>query len=211
MTCDDADRLWHEILDGRGDPRPGPDALLAVHASSCDRCRAASARYRVLSTALLAPRPVPDPSPDLERRILDAWEAGRPRPARPLPRRILWLAPALAASILALAWIAARPGPPPPRPSRPEIGIHLASALTDATSATIELARGVSAPAARIGMDVLDLDDEAADPSDDDPGDAVRAQDAIDLLRLMGDRIDEGARPLSGSALHAFEFLLPAQ
>ena len=158
MTCDDADRLWHEILDGRGQPLPGLEALIAEHGKSCTRCRETSAHYQVLSSALLALKSPPAPSPNLEKRFLAACETSHPKHLPARFRRSRWVIPAMAASILAVAWVSSRPIRPEAKPVRPQVQIHLA--LSDVTSATLDLARGVSAPAARIGLDVLHLDDE---------------------------------------------------
>jgi hypothetical protein len=42
------------------------------------------------------------------------------------------------------------------------------------------------------------------------PSPEVAAVPSADVLRSVGDRVGAGVRPLSGSALHAFGFLLPS-
>jgi hypothetical protein len=82
----------------------------------------------------------------------------------------------------------------------------LTDALADATSATWDLAREASAPAARLGRDVLGaaaLPGSPTAPETPDP-----SASAAVVLRQVGDRVNEGVRPLSGSARHAFSFLL---
>lgn len=104
-------------------------------------------------------------------------------------------------------------------------------ALAEATSATWDLARSASEPAARISREVLDVTvrngDEPADgparsattePARRDGGLAALsvsvpslgadAAGASDVLRQVGDQVSAGVEPLSSSARHAFGFLL---
>ncbi len=135
---------------------------------------------------------------------------------------------------------------PPPIASRPsDDDLHAVSgtsrspgeraglnrALADATSATWELARSASEPAARIGRDVLDAttraEDVVSEPEPEAPTSVadrlVTATGALTLpvpslapfapdpsaaLQQVGDHLASGVRPLSDTARHAFGFLI---
>jgi hypothetical protein len=107
-------------------------------------------------------------------------------------------------------------------------------ALAEATSATWDLARSASEPAARISRDVLDattqgdsIPNEAAkSPSSTAPTGEIEglaslsvrvpsldplapnASTASTVLQQVGDQLSAGVRPLSSTARHAFGFLL---
>ena len=213
MTCHDLVRLWDEVLDARDAGRPDLDPLIAAHADACPACRATSARYQALRVAIAASGPAPRPSAGLADRFLAATLAS----PEPMTLAVRWRRPALAAavaaSLLGSFWLGGRTERPVPTPRRHAVRIDLASALADARSATIDLARGVSAPAARIGRDVFDLEGEGdvePDGPESNPIAAGPSPSTADLLRSMGERINAGTRPLSGSARHGFAFLLPA-
>lgn len=120
-------------------------------------------------------------------------------------------------------------------PSRPPgAPPALDRALADATSATWDLARSASEPAARISREVLDVtvqaagvtaagsvDGSAAPRAESDEelvslSVALRSldplgadsEDGSGVLRLVGDQLSAGVRPLSSTARHAFGFLL---
>jgi hypothetical protein len=106
-------------------------------------------------------------------------------------------------------------------------------ALAEATSATWDLARSASEPAARIGREVLDATTQNGDPAvvptvrssaltsaDPDEGlaalslavpslDPLRsdAAEASAVLQQVGDHLSAGVQPLSSTARHAFGFL----
>lgn len=213
-TCDDLDRAWNALLDA-GPAGAGLAPPLLDHAAGCPRCRAASARFERLGAALGQLAPPAPPGPGARARFLRAAEdAGyaRPKPAPLVPRRT-WLVAASVAA--AAAWLGFRHGGPAgpaphPAPAHRVVPIQLAVAWSDARSATLDLARGVSAPAARIGLGVLDLDLAADRPGEPDAdADGPEPAAAPDLLQSIGDRLDRGARPLSGSARRAFGFLIP--
>lgn len=79
----------------------------------------------------------------------------------------------------------------------------------EATEATIDLAREASAPATRIGREVLEYERSATEeaPSDPDANQEV-ASTASEMLHTVGEQVNAGVRPISGSARHAFSFLL---
>jgi hypothetical protein len=218
MTCRDTERLWNELLDAREAPRPGLESRLEAHAATCPACAAVAARYRALRRALATWMPAAVP-PEFAARVVRSVEAEadvRPVEVLPLRRpmaipRGAWLAAAavLVASAIAL-WtiplgtrdkLTDAPTPPPAAGS-----LDLSDALADATSATLELARDASAPAGRLGRDVL----AAGLPSAAAPEVEVAAVPSAAVLRSVGDRVGAGVRPLSGSARHAFGFLLPS-
>ncbi|MCA1686628.1 MAG: hypothetical protein LC745_11780 [Planctomycetia bacterium] len=84
----------------------------------------------------------------------------------------------------------------------------LSDALADAGSATWDLAREASGPAARVGRQVI----EAAELPGTSPAVALPGvvRPASDVWREVGDRVNAGVRPLEGSARHAFGFLVGA-
>ncbi len=102
-------------------------------------------------------------------------------------------------------------------------------ALADATSATWDLARSASEPAARLGREVLDPGGEpgssppgavataASDGRDEGiarlvsvpvPSFEPLAPEASAVIQQVGDQLSAGVRPLSSTARHAFGFLL---
>src|SRR5262249_15796690 len=105
-----------------------------------------------------------------------------------------------------------RPAPAPranpAAPLAPSIDSEaLTSALAEATSATWDLARSASGPAARVGLQVLDAPPVAqatppSIPADDRPGPASQ------VLEGVGDRVNDEVGPLSVAARHAFGFII---
>jgi len=91
---------------------------------------------------------------------------------------------------------------PPVRAIDPD---DLGAALVDATSATLFLAREASAPAARVGREVLaEADFSGSTPAVGLPEGVVPTA----VFRGVGERVNAGVRPLSGTARSAFGFLL---
>jgi hypothetical protein len=213
MRCQDFERVLNERLDARGAVEPGIDRALDAHAAACASCRAVAARYQTLRAALLALGPPPAAPDGFADRFLEHWEAIRPRPARPWRLvRSAWPL-AAAAAVLVAVLVDLRTGRIPargPATSPPPVveaidPREVTDALADATSAAWDLALETSAPATRVGRDVIDAavaDDEGATP----PADGVLSDP--DVLRRMGERVNDGMRPLSGTARLAFEFLL---
>jgi hypothetical protein len=97
-------------------------------------------------------------------------------------------------------------GPPPSNRIDARNPSRLDEALAEATSASWDLARETSAPAARIGRQLLGA---AALP---EPGAAWLPPVAVGPVRgvwkTVGDRIEAGVRPLSGVTRQAFGFLI---
>ncbi len=96
----------------------------------------------------------------------------------------------------------------------------LNEALAGATSATWDLARSATEPAARISRNVIDVattpgstvpDSGASVPAVSVPSLDSLAPDsdtAAAMLRQVGDSLVTGVRPFSSTARHAFGFLL---
>jgi hypothetical protein len=85
---------------------------------------------------------------------------------------------------------------------------ELSEALGRATSATLDLASVTSAPAGRVGRLVLassGLTGESLATAAPRPR-AIEA--ASDMLRTVGDGVQDGFRPLTGTARQAFGFLI---
>jgi hypothetical protein len=252
MNCHDFRRKWNELLDAETAAGPtvaGSEDALRQHAAGCDACRQLAARYHVLRHALRAWVGAPRPSADLADRILaaasapsgSAW-AVRDAAAR---ERMPWR---LVASVVAAAIIVSmvlpviprrvrsqRPDHPPgsqnavlhsvasPETGRSDLA-DLQRALAEATSATWDLARSASEPAARISRDMLDatiqpeeVHSEAqlgraevglAAPIPIVIPPAPGAATASAVLQQVGDHLAAGVRPLSRTARHAFGFLL---
>ncbi len=97
-----------------------------------------------------------------------------------------------------------RPYPPRPRGS-------LASAFSEATAATIDLARSTSVPVAQVGLEVLGdtelVSSLVAPQVSPGPGRDEPNSDAT-LLQELGDEVDNEVQPLAGTAQRAFDFLL---
>jgi len=219
MNCAGFEDLLDEMLDARSGATPELEHRLDAHASGCPGCRASLVGYQVLRQAVAALEPPPVPSAEATGRLLRLMATvPAHHPARPRPR-VVWAALATAAALLALAWSGTPglvPAPPPlpgpiARPSPPVAAPRpLGPALAEARSASIELAREASAPATRIGREVLGGLDEAAD-LDLDSGPAVAdppGPEPSEMFHAVGERVNAGVRPISGSARHAFGFLL---
>ncbi len=219
------------------------EAALREHASGCAACRQLAARYHVLRHALRAWSRTPRPSADLTDRILAAasapagsgWGVRTGRARRPVWPVVAALASAAAAAIaMALVLPAVNRWVQRPRPGRPPSDGSIASqipgapafqlALAEATSATWDLARSASEPAARLSRDLLEATLRPAnDRSELRPGpDATRgvvpvsflipqapdATTASAVLQQVGDHLAAGVRPLSSTARQAFGFLI---
>ena len=222
MTCGEVEDLWNERLDDRSGGPSELERRLEAHAARCGPCRATSARYQALRQALATLGPPPSPSAEETGRLLAVLAAAPVspalRPARIRPwLRLAGIPTATAAALAGLAWLGgigteAPPRAPGPieRPITPVAAARpLDSALAEATWASIELARQATGPAARIGREVLiDLEGRGDLASPARPLDLRPESAPSSLLGSVGDRVNAGVRPLSGSARHAFSFLL---
>jgi hypothetical protein len=231
------------------------ERALLDHAAECAACRLVASRYQALRRALRHWEPPPAAPAGLADRILTEIESRRtsgwPVYAA-VKRERLWPIFAALASTAAAAAISAfilNQVNVRMRSNGPAFGLHptpvetrhrdstdsetrsvdaraLDSALADATSATWDLARSASEPAARLSRHVLDVaTGPERDPARPAAGaepiaiaatvsvpslDALAADTAAAgaMLQQVGDRLATGVRPLSDSARHAFGFLL---
>jgi hypothetical protein len=213
MTCREFERLWQETLDGPAGFDGARDRCLAAHAARCVGCLEAGRRYETLRQALLAWSPAAPPA-GFADRVLAAGAGRTLRRVNRLPRVESWVGYAAAAVLVIAAGLAlgARHAPPaPPARSHAPVSTRprpLTDALAEATSATLDLARAASAPAARTGQRVL-LTATPADLPTASAADLVPEPDpASGAFQEVGHRVNAGVRPLSGSARSAFGFLL---
>jgi hypothetical protein len=215
LACRDVERLWNEQLDARAGMSTEVQQALEFHAAACPACRAVFLKYQTLRQAIRALGPMEAPPSDLADRILAARDSvgqDSSGPVRlPFPgrlRRVAMVA-SLAASLLVAVGLTlrlSRPGPREilPDPSPTAAPRPLTEALADATSASLDLAREASAPAARLGQRML----RTASLSEPEWPISVDVAPASGAFQTVGDRVGAGVRPLSGSARHAFSFLL---
>ncbi len=168
MQCRDFERLLNEQLDARDLASVELNRTLETHAADCPGCRLIASRYQTLRQVLrVAARP-PAPPVDFVSRFLQATELDGPPPVRRsvvTARRVLGSL-AMAASLLALAFLGWRslPGPGTPeapvQTAKPQVPNEESPLLTDAiasaSSATWEFAVETSGPAARLGREFLD-------------------------------------------------------
>jgi hypothetical protein len=205
MNCRDFERAWNERIDARGAAPADLDQAIDGHAAACLDCRKLDARYRTLRRAISMAVALPRPSPGFTDRVL----AAAARDGRP----VIWrLVPRLAAAV-AVGWGLTSRGPR--REAEPTVALvraidpnDLTDALGDASTATWDLAREASAPAARVGRQVFDSSEMAATAPVLSLPEGVGQ--AVGVWREVGDRVNAGVRPLEGSARHAFGFLLDA-
>jgi hypothetical protein len=224
MRCRDFERLLNEQIDARDAPSAEVERALESHGSTCPACRAEAMRYHALRQAIAAWSSPPLVSADFTERFLNHWEHVRteveaedtatPRILRLWPgmMRLATAAAVLLAVLIGArsGWLAHRrvePGGEPPQVATAIDPDELSSALAEATSATWDLARATSAPAARVGLEVLDVAEFSETSASLTLPDEV---DPTEVLRDVGERVNEGVRPLSGTARHAFGFLLGA-
>jgi hypothetical protein len=212
MNCERLENLWQAWLDDPLGPSPALDPEAETHCAGCESCRQRSAGYAVLSAALTgAPQGPESPSPDFADRAILAYQVElRVEAGRRTWRR--WGALAAAALLVVSSglglWFARSGAPDHPAPVavipvRPE-PVRLSDALAEATSATIELALESSAPAARLGRDMLDSTRRVRPPS----ADLANPVEASEALEGAGRRLTSEVPPLSDQARRAFGFLL---
>ena len=220
MKCRDFKRRLNEQLDAREGPVADVERAMEDHALACPGCRLEASRYQTLRRAIAAWGPPPTPSAGFVERVLAGWQHAEAAVEEPAPPRILRFWPilvpaAMAASLLLSVLIGVRPGVPA-RPAKPLAVAAstaraidhdaLSHALAVATSATWDLARATSAPAARVGLEVFEA--TGLDETSDAPTMPLEVEaEAVEVLQDVGERVNEGVRPLSGTARQAFGFL----
>ena len=216
MNCRDFDRTWNDRLDARGEPPEAEGLALEAHAAACPACRALAVRYRTLRQALVAWGPPPAVPAGFADRFLERLDVAEARPASRAPALRAWSIPiAMAASLLLAVFLAnrrsdrggrAEPGPAPAPSVASAAPRPLTDALAEATSASWDLARHASAPAARIGRQVFDSASVRLPSATFSR--PVRVRPVSGVLQSVEERVNAGVRPLSGSARRAFGFLL---
>jgi hypothetical protein len=226
MKCRDFERLVHEQLDARAAGSPETARALADHAAACPACSATALRYELLRQAIAAwTQHPPVPPADFVARFPTDWagpDRAAPAPARSVFALSLPAFSGLAAAAVLLLGVGLairsggprKPAPPtrPAAPSaRPIDTEALASALAEATSATWDLARSASGPAARVGLQVLDAPALAqSTPPLAMPVAIAPEPPATEVLEGVGQRVNDEVGPLSVTARHAFGFLIGA-
>lgn len=211
IECGDFERLWNQRLDERGGASRELESALDAHAAGCARCRSLGARYHTLAQAIRALGPPPVVPAGFVTRVLS-----QPRqPNRWILRRLGPLAAAAAVLVAAVlgsrSWKAGDgAGRSPPAVAVRSIDPReVSEAVAEASSATLVLAREASAPAARLGRQVFQTDAAGETPTI-----SLRVPDPAGLISggvlwlRVGERVESGFRPLSGTARHAFGFLL---
>lgn len=211
MNCESLENLWHAWLDDPSGPSPALDPEAEAHRAVCASCRKRSAGFLALSTALSHLPSVPEPSSGFADRVLLNCQAERQTQERWRTWRRWGTLAAAAVLVISTGvglWAGQSPDPerPPHVAAQPltHQTVRLSDALAEATSATIELALESSAPAARLGLDVLDSTAGVHAPSAD-LADPIEASEAI---QGAGRRLTSGVPPLSRQARRAFGFLL---
>jgi hypothetical protein len=212
MNCVDFERTWNELLDARGVASPEVERALETHTAGCASCRSISLKYQTLRHAIQAWDTPPAPSAGFVSRVLEAHQAsaaGRPRGTLTFPWIVRFAAAAAAllggVSIIRLPFTKQTQHNSAPAVVAAQENRPLSAALADATSATLDLAREASAPAARIGREVIA---EAAVPEQGRLILPVSIAPATDVLQSVGNGVNRGVRPLSGTARQAFGFLM---
>jgi len=211
MNCGDFEHALNDRIDARDVPPPGLTEAIEGHAAVCPNCRKLGARYHVLNTAIRTAKSLPEPTQGFADRVLAAAaRPGRPVAGRFLPRFALFAAAAAVVAAVVVGLLIPRTtGPVPVQATAPVRAIDandLADALADARSASWDLAREASAPAARVGRQMLDASGRPR------PSAAFALPEGVlpaaEVWRGVEERVNAGVRPLEGSARHAFGFLL---
>ena len=220
MNCRDYHNDWNTRLDqvGRGlEEEFLADSLL--HESRCDECRRLGAGYRALGRLLpLSPPSVPRIE-GLADRVLNQLATTR-QPHSRLSIASLRLPLSIAAALVlcvTAGLLFPRGGAVPPERvvaksavARPRPSLTLA--LSEASKATLALARETSGPAARVGNDFLGgarREDASPRLTFSMPLDVAATVDtSSEALINVGRRVNDGVRPLSATARSAFGFLL---
>jgi hypothetical protein len=215
MNCRDTERLWNDLLDTPTDAAIELESALEAHAEICPTCAPIAARYRTLRAALLGWKAKPVASPEFLAKLEAASKLAA---ILPFENTSIWTSvrrlAAAAAILLAVfgGWRLFRPTSQPEQP--PEVArieptpYSITDSFVEVTSATIDLARETSAPAGRVGRNVL------ASTTLPDASVELRPQVSVipstEVLKSVGGRVGATVRPLSGSARQAFGFLIRA-
>ena len=214
MNCRDYEHLWNDRLDARDSVAQDIVGAMDNHTANCPACQAFGAKYQVLVLSLRSLGPIPGPSAGFVDRVLAAEGAAPEVVGHLTGRRLAALATA-AGLVLAITLALTRFGIPGRAvPEGPALQVRaidetdLSEALADASSATWELALEASAPAARVGRQVLG----SARIPDAGAGPELSLAEGLfapaDVWQTMEEQVNAGVRPLEGSARRAFGFLI---
>ena len=211
MTCRDFENAWMDRLDARRrlDESSTP---FDDHLASCEPCRRKAEGFRLLERALDNSGAPPVASSMFVEHLVSQVEREFVEVAQPLafrPRTVGYLSGLAALAIVGLTlaihgtWTSSEKT----KESVDQANLRdLPDAFARATSATWELARETSAPAARLGRVVLDSSPFAAAEA------ALPGRPELPVsgegIQAVGERVGEGVKPLAGSARKAFDFLL---
>lgn len=202
LTCREVEEAIQGAWD-RGAPTPLEGALEA-HCRSCPTCEAWLARGRGWGAVLAGLRPVQVPT-DWSEKVLAAWaaEQARPRPRFHWQHGLAWAAAVLVAASLVLWGFRARRDAVPAPPALAERA-ELTRSIREATSATLDLARAASEPAARVGIKFL-----AAATRPIAPGTSGTDSPPRTARPGVSEQVGRGIEPISSPVQKAFQFLLP--
>lgn len=230
LTCREFETRIHQFLDRRSIDPITIDSKAARHGEECASCRAKYQEYLLLDRALrsrieAAPS---SKSPEFTDRVLARLAAEEARSSRRLI--FPWAIGAAAAASVLVAAVAtfqfqSRPHhikdqqsktaltnddkskPAPIALAPTAIAPMGADSIAEATSATLELARLASAPAARLGGEWFRT--SAVERDSNRVVERVSlGRSASKVWRKLGDGVQAGVEPLSSPARRAFGFLL---
>ncbi|SIN89281.1 hypothetical protein SAMN05444166_1477 [Singulisphaera sp. GP187] len=218
MQCSDFERQLNEQFDARDSASPDLDRALEAHAAGCATCQLTASRYQMLRQVLQTVARPPAPPVDFLPHFLESQGLNPKRTPRRFTSRHVMVPLAMAASlfwIVFLGWPSLPETPAPlvenqvePAPIPNDDPPLLTDALASAGSATWNFAIESSEPAARIGREFLD----AASFRETAPGALAltlpNSPPPTEVLESVGDRVNAQVRPFSGTARHAFGFLL---
>lgn len=229
LTCREFEARVHQFLDRRSIDPIAIDAIAARHGSECASCRTKYQEYLLLDRALRSrTEAAPSKSHGFTDRVLARLAAEEARS----PRRLTfpWAIGVAAAAGVMVAVVAtfqfdsrrhhikdqqSKTASISDDKSKPAtIGRDLIAipplgedSIAEATSATLELARLASAPAARLGgkwfrTNAVELDSHRVVER------VSLGRSASKVWRKLGDGVQAGVEPLSSPARRAFGFLL---
>lgn len=222
--CRDFVQTWNERLDNRDVGSTEALLALADHAAQCDAC---GCLHRIFLEVESSPAPwsaIPAPS----KSVLDGWRtaaiATRTVHSRSVRRRLVgnaakWV---VVATVAAAFLICGRASHKLLSLTEPDVGLeaqtiastpHFEEAFAEAGSMTLELAREVSGPAARIGSEAFAWRGKRTPPAsdlaqfdEDEP--STRLAPSPRQRVVAPDQKTAKVELLSGSARYAFRFLI---
>ncbi len=201
MTPNDLERECQAWLDARRPLPPDDDPVWTPFlATDAETTFATLGRYRRLQDAIA--RWVAAPEYEASKAWLEILvRAGRPIRRRWHPTR--WAI--AASSLIGLIGLRSAWHESPTEPKSPTVAVRpLNRTLSEASEATLQLARATGEPAARLGRSVFEKAEWTTSPLLPE----ISMEGASDTLIGVSQRFGQGVRPLGGSARKAFGFLL---